>query len=217
MPPFADRRDAGRQLAALLEREIPDPRRGDPVVFGIASGGIVVAYEVALALDAPLAPLVVTRIRHPQWPEYALGAVGPGGITGLSPEADGLDGLVAKAVEAARREQQRREAAYPDTGVWTRVRGRPAILVDDGIATGWTVRTGLRALRAAGPAAVTLAVPVAPARAVSALAAECDAVRVVLATESFSSVGAFYLDFADVPEDAVIRLIHDAAGRANAP
>ncbi|MHC4947738.1 MAG: phosphoribosyltransferase [Planctomycetota bacterium] len=209
MTSFADRRDAGRRLADAVA-----PRGyEDPVVLGLPRGGVVVAAEVAARLGAPLDVLVVRKLRARQQPELALGAVTDGThpqrvlnddlirATGTTDEY--LEREVETRLAEVRQCQERYRRGRPAVDV----AGRTAIVVDDGIATGATVRAGLAALRARAPARLVLAVPVAPPQTVKLLRAEVDDLVCLDAPWMFAAVGAFYADFSQTTDDEVEALL----------
>ena len=203
---FADRVDAGRQLA----RQLVHLRSRDVVVLGLPRGGVPVAYEVAVGLDAPLDVVVVRKLGVPIQPELAMGAIGEGGVRVLDERLIALAGIsegVLEAVEqrerdelGARVERLRRGRPRID------LRGRVAVVVDDGIATGATARAACAVVRRLGAAEVILAVPVAPAEAADALA-EADDVVAVATPERFQAVGHHYRDFRPTSDDEVVALL----------
>lgn len=208
---FEDRTDAGRRLAARLAGRGID----DPVVLALPRGGVPVAVEIAQRLRAPLDLLLVRKIGHPWQPELAVAAVAEdeeGGVVSLAlregagtpPEAD---------VEAGRREIARRRRAYLGDRDRVPVHGRTAIVVDDGVATGTSLRAALQAVRARGPARLVVAVPVAPPDEAERLAREVDEFLVLETPASFHAVGAFYRRFEQLDDDEVVRLLaaHHAA------
>lgn len=210
--PFADRRDAGRLLADAVARLA----LADPVVLALPRGGVPVGYEVASRLDAPLDILLVRKIGAPGHAEYGIGAV----VDGASPQIV-LDEDMARLTgaseayvrnEVARQlaEIERRRAAYR-TGAPVPLRGRDVIVVDDGIATGSTVKVALKALRSAAAASVTLAVPVAPAAALRELQPMCDRIVCLAMPEPFHAVGLHYRDFSQTEDSEVIALLARAA------
>jgi predicted phosphoribosyltransferase len=204
-PLYADRHDAGRALAAVLEGE----RGPDLVVVGLARGGVEVAAEVARALAAPLDVVAVRKIGHPWQPEYGIGAVAPGnGVFVRS--RDGLtEDQLARAVDETKAEavelDRRLHAEHPalDLG------GRTVLLVDDGLATGATMIAALRWARAAGAARVVAAVPVAAPASLASIPAEASEVVCLHAPRGFFAVGPWYRSFRQVDDDTVIRLIAD--------
>lgn len=215
---FADRRDAGRQLAAALAHL----RDRDPVVLALVRGGLPVAYEVAQALSAPLDVVLVRKIGAPMQPELAIGAV----VDGDHPEivtnpyvmrmVGASQADVAAEVPRQLAEIERRRLRYLGGRARVEVRGRTAIVVDDGIATGATTRAALRAVRRQAPARLVLAVPVAPADSLAELAADADEVVCLDTPEPFGAVGAFYQDFRQVSDDEVVELL-DRARDARRP
>lgn len=216
MPPFHDRREAGRRLAGrLLELEL-EPER--PVVLALPRGGVPVGFEVASRLGAPLDLVMVRKIGAPSNPEFGIGAVvdGASPVTVMDAEvarrtgAD--DAYVAAAVRRELAEIERRRALYLKGRRPVEVRGRTAIVVDDGVATGSTMRVALRALRAQGVARLVMAVPVGPVDTLADLAAECDEAVCLEAAEDFEAVGAFYRDFHQLDDAEVTALLDRAPG-----
>jgi putative phosphoribosyl transferase len=205
-PFFADRRDAGRALAARLLRGA----RPAAVVLGLPRGGAVVAAEVAAALHAPLDVLVVRKLGVPGQPELAMGAVAAAGdhvetvrIEDRVTAARTDDQAFARVRDAEVAELHRREDAYRHGRPPPEVSGRCVILVDDGLATGATVRAAVAALRAQGAAAVTVAVPVGSPRAVRLLRPEVDELVCLRSPRDFTSVGRCYRDFAPTSDEEV--------------
>lgn len=214
-PRFADRRDAGRRLAAALRHL----RNEAPVILALPRGGVPVGYGVARALDAPLDILIVRKIGAPGNPEFGLGAVVDGPeVTAVLDES--LVRLVAPPpgyVEAETRRQAeqiaRRRALYASALPRIALSGRCAVVVDDGIATGGTARAALRALRRQAPARLVLAAPVASPEAADALRAEADETVFLATPADFEAVGAFYDDFQQTEDDEVVRLLREAGER----
>src|ERR1035437_3184236 len=209
---FADRVDAGRQLAARLEYL----HGQDMVVLGLPRGGVPVAFEVAEALDAPLDVIVVRKLGVPFQPELAMGAIGEEGV-------EVLDAEVLMAVQVTEEQLntvRRRERAALEARVALLRRGRArvdlngriAVIVDDGIATGSTARVACEVARHLGAARVVLAVPVAAGETVGKLA-EADEVVCVSAPRWFMAVGNHYRDFSPTNDDGVIILLDAAARR----
>jgi len=204
---FVDRRAAGRVLGARLRSLNIE----DPVVFGLARGGVPVAYEVAQALRAPLDVFVVRKIGAPGNPELGIGAVAEGNIRVLDREAvhrmlmsaDELDAASARASA----EVQGRVERYRDGRPLLDVRGRTAIVVDDGLATGGTARAALRAVRAQGPSRLLLAVPVGAPETVHALRDEADQVVCVLQPDAMWAVGLWYEHFEQTADAEIDRLL----------
>lgn len=208
---FANRRDAGRRLAAVVE----GLALADPVVLALPRGGVPVAYEIARRLHAPLDILIARKIGAPGHEEFGIGAV----IDGAAPQLV-LDEQAARATgadqayverEVARQlaEIERRRAAYHISEP-VRLTGRDVILVDDGIATGGTVRVALKALASTGARTVTLAVPVAPASVFPELRRMCDRIVCLAVPEPFYAVGAHYGDFSQTEDDEVRALLEHA-------
>lgn len=211
---FTDRADAGRRLGAALAH-LAGP---GTVVLGLPRGGVPVAAEVAAALGAPLDVVVVRKLGVPGQREYAMGAVGEGGVRVVDEETVRRSRVTPDqlaAVEAAERaELDRRVAAYRGGRPALPVQGRVAILVDDGIATGATVRAACHVVRSQGAARIVVAAPVAPAAAVAALRALADEVVCVETPERFGAVGQWYADFAETTDaDVVAALGNPLPGR----
>jgi putative phosphoribosyl transferase len=212
---FADRRDAGRQLAAALRHHAGQ----DAIVLALPRGGVPVAFEVAEALDAPLDLLFVRKIGLPGHEEFGIGAVVDGADpqTVLNHEAEQLH-IPASYIEAqtARelREIERRRAAYLDGRQPLSVRGRNVILVDDGIATGGTVRAALQGLEKAGVGHLTLAVPVAPQDTLATLRGVADDLVCLATPDPFYAVGLYYRDFTQTEDAEVVALLDRARRRA---
>lgn len=206
--PFEDREAGGRELAKALERY-----RGEEglIVLGLPRGGVPVAAEVARALGAELDVLVVRKLGVPWHPELAMGAIASGGATVLSDEVIESTGVsrpqVENVMKREREELVRRERQYREDRPFPDVTGRTVILVDDGIATGSTMKAAVQALRQLGAGRVVIGVPVAPARAVDEFREVADDFVCVKAPENFYAVGAWYLRFGQTPDEEVRRLL----------
>lgn len=209
---FADRRDAGRRLAALLA----DFRSEDPVVVGIPRGGMPVAAEVARALEAPLDVVVVRKIGAPANPEYAIGALAEDGVSVIDDEAVRglrLDGReFGEAVELARRELAERLDRYRGARRRLAVAGRTVLLVDDGLATGHTAQAAARSLRARGARRIILAVPIAPPRSERTLLSWVDEVVCVEMPADLWAIGLWYEDFSPTSDEEVKALLAEPSG-----
>ncbi len=207
---FEDRRDAGRQLARRLEPY----REAHPLVLGLPRGGVVVAAEVAHALDAPLDVLVTRKLGAPQEPELAIGAIAPGGIRLLDRYAVRALHLTDEQIDAlVAREQQelaRRLRRYGCRRELPPVRGRTVIVVDDGLATGYTAWAAVRAVRQQQPRRLVLAVAVCAPDAAEALEDAVDDFVCVAAPEVFFAVGQWYRHFSPVTDDEVLALLEAA-------
>jgi putative phosphoribosyl transferase len=177
------------------------------VVLGLARGGVPVAAEIAARLGADFDAFVVRKLGAPQWPELAMGAIASGGGIVVNDHVVDCLGITAAelrdVVEAETRELARREVAYRGPAPPPRLAGRTVVLVDDGIATGATMLAALRAVRAAGPARVIVAVPVAPRSVFDLLGGEADDVVVAAVPRRFDAVGQAYRDFRQVTDDEV--------------
>jgi len=203
---FRDRLDAGRRLAAALAAA----RLGDAVVVGLARGGVTVAAEVARSLGLPLDALAVRKIGYPGQPEYGIGAVTPGagGVYLRSDEGLG-DGELRRVIDRARAEADALDRALHERHPRLSVRGRTAVLVDDGLATGATMVAAVRWARAEGAARVVVAVPVGAAQSARALREEADEVVCPHEQRHFGAVGFWYETFTQVENDEVVALLDE--------
>lgn len=214
---FRDRRDAGRFLAALLERYRGRP---DVIVVGLPRGGVPVAYEVAAALGAPLDVFLVRKLGVPGREELAMGAIASGGVAvvnddvvrglGIAPEA------IQHVAEQEGRELLRREQAYREGRPFPDVAGKVVIVVDDGLATGSSMRAAIEALRRLQPDRIVVAVPAAPESTCRELAALADEVVCATTPSPFSAVGASYWDFTQTTDEEVRDLLRAAPGSRSA-
>lgn len=214
---FANRVEAGRALAERLV----EMKHDKPIVLALPRGGVPVAAEVAKALGAPLDLVLVRKIGVPYQPELALAAVVDGGhpevvineevrqIAGVSDQ----DFEEAKARELA--EIERRRVLYLRGRDRIPIKGKTAIVIDDGIATGATVRAALKALRRQEPRKLVLAVAVAPPDAIKRLRAEVDEIICLETPEPFYAIGIYYRDFGQVSDEEVIALLAQASEPAN--
>jgi len=207
---FADRVDAGARLADALERFVADPC----VVLAIPRGGVVVGEVVARALGAPLDVVVPRKIGAPSNPELGIGAIAPG-VRVLDPRMIELlgvtDDYLEREIETQEREIERRERVYRGQRPPLDVRGKIAIVVDDGVATGGTAIAAVRWARAAGAERVVLAVPVAPGRSMARLRDEADEVVVLSAPDPFSAVGEWYRSFRQTSDREVVEALARSA------
>jgi putative phosphoribosyl transferase len=214
--PFRDRREAGRRLAERLS----GLRATSPLVLGLPRGGVPVAYEVAKALGAPLDILVVRKLGVPFQPELGMGAVGEDGVRVLNADVlrqAGVNEAQLAQVEARERAEVEERATRLRGGrPAIPLRGRTAVIVDDGLATGGTARAAVRVARERGAARVVLAVPVAPPETVATLRRDADDVVAVETPEPFFAIGGWYSDFSPTSDDEVVELlVRAAAGGAD--
>jgi putative phosphoribosyl transferase len=202
---FLDRREAGRALGAKLASY---GRRNDVIVLGVPRGGVPVAFEVALALDAPLDVFLVRKLGVPGQEELAMGAIASGGVRVLNSsviqQLQISAGDIERAANREERELRRREVSYRGDRPPLDLRGRIAILVDDGLATGSSMRAAVEAARKLAPARIVVAVPVAPLSTAQEMRRIADDVACVATPEPFYSVGRFYEEF-DQTTDAEVR------------
>jgi putative phosphoribosyl transferase len=208
---FRDRHEAGVALADRLEGYA---RRNDVVVLALPRGGVPVAYEVASALHVPLDVFSVRKLGVPGHQELAMGAIASGGVQVLNedvlawyrPSADTVDAVARVEM----RELDRRERLYREGRPLLLVEGRTVILVDDGLATGSTMRAAVQAVRQLHVAEVVVAAPVGAPDTCEALRRVADDVVCVLTPDRFVAVGAWYVDFSETTDDEVRRLLRDA-------
>ncbi|HSJ46041.1 MAG TPA: phosphoribosyltransferase family protein [Euzebyales bacterium] len=220
---FDDRRDAGRQLAAALARRDYE----HPVVIALPRGGVPVAAEVAARLDAPLDVLIVRKLGWPQHPELGIGAIAQGGLEVRNDPLIASLGIteeeLARVTATEQAEVDRRARRYRGDRPAAPVEGRTAIVVDDGLATGFTARAALDIVRARHPAKVVLAVPVAPSETVDAMRDRADEVVCLRTPTHFMAIGRWYADFTQVGDDEVAALLarhgsgHAAAESSGTP
>ena len=211
---FLDRTQAGRVLASALAKYAG---RHDVIVLALPRGGVPVAYEVACALDAPLDIFLVRKLGVPGHEELALGAIASGGICVLNEDVVhglGLSNEVIQGViEKERGELQRREQAFRGNRPPPLVSGQIVILIDDGLATGSTMRAALAALQGRRPAKIIVAVPVGAPETCTAFQQEADEVICARTPEPLWSVGSWYDDFTQTTDEEVCRLLEKAARR----
>jgi putative phosphoribosyl transferase len=205
---FRNRTEAGQMLATEL---VAYANRSDVLVLGLPRGGVPVAYEVAKALNVPLDICLVRKLGVPSNRELAMGAIGTGGVMvinqeivrslRISPEA------IERVVAQEQQELERRERAYRGTRPLPDLESRTIILIDDGIATGSTLRAGIATLRQHQPQSIVVAVPVAPLSTCNDLKAEVDKVVCLLTPETFNSISLWYADFTQTTDEEVRKLL----------
>lgn len=214
VPPFRDRVDAGRQLAARLA---PHAGRAGVVVLALPRGGVPVGAEVAARLDAPLDVFVVRKLGVPGQEEVAMGAIASGGVRVLNDDVVHSVGIRASVIEQVARQEQaelaRREEAYRGGRDALPVRERVVILVDDGLATGASMRAAVVALRARGPAYLIVAVPVGAPDICAAFEAHADEVVCAVMPPNLYAVGLWYADFRQTTDEEVREHLDRAAAR----
>lgn len=205
---FADRRHAGRELRSLL---LGYAHRADVTVLALPRGGVPVAYEIAQSLGAPLDVIVVRKLGMPGHEEYAMGAIASGGVRVLDAEIVRSNAVTEQALASviAREEQEleRRERRIRGDRPPASVAGRTVIIVDDGLATGATMRVAVAAIRQRAAARILVAAPVSSREAYDAVRADADEVICLLIPESFLAVGAWYANFAQTTDEEVRLLL----------
>lgn len=214
---FKDRTEAGRFLAQKLEEYTNNP---NVVVLALPRGGVPVAYEVAQTLKAPLDIFVVRKLGVPGYDELAMGAIASGGIRVLNSRVvdylDISDQMIETVASREQRELERRERLYRGARPAVDVRGRTVIIVDDGMATGSTMRAAVRALRQEKPEKIIVAVPVGARETCDSFAKEVDTMCVCAITpEPFDGVGLWYRDFAQTSDEEVRQLLTRVADSQN--
>ena len=212
---YEDRRDAGRQLARALNEFAGRP---DVLVLALPRGGVPVAFEVASALDVPLDVFIVRKLGMPGHEEFGIGAIASGGVRVVDQtvlRSYGIDEATLDRIAGAEREElERRERLYRDDRPFPDLHGRTVILVDDGLATGSTMRAAIAALRAEQPRELVIAVPVGARETCEALSREADLMICLWTPEPFYAVGLWYRDFEQTTDAEVHDLLERAATRA---
>lgn len=208
---FKDRADAGRKLA----EELPSyAGRTDVIVLGLPRGGVPVAFEVAKALKAPLDIFLVRKLGVPGQKELAMGAIAPGGVRVLNRDVVQALNISDEIIETIAAEEQqeleRRVQAYRGDRPKPDVRGRTLILVDDGLATGASMRAAVIALRGQEPAGIIVAVPTAAPETCEALKVEVDEIVCVATPQPFLGIGASYEEFSQMTDEEVREVIEQA-------
>jgi putative phosphoribosyl transferase len=215
---FRDRAEAGRYLATRLSAYASE---GNVLVLALPRGGVPVAFEVALALHAPLDLFLVRKLGFPGHEEFAIGAIASGGVRILDEEVIGNFGISRAEIERVtaqeRRELERRERLYRDDRPPPDVAGHVVILVDDGLATGSTMRAAIAALKLEGARRIVVAVPVAPRETCESIRAEVDDIVCAETPEPFRAVGLWYDDFGQTTDDEVRELLARAEQRLSSP
>ena len=209
---YADRRAAGNQLAQHLQSFSSDTTA---VILALPRGGVPVGYELARQLQLPLDVFLVRKLGVPGHEELAMGAIASGGVRVLNQEVVRSLEIPAEVVDSVAREEQeelnRRGRLYRAGRPAPELRGKTVILVDDGLATGSTMRVAVAAVRQAGAGRILVAIPVAPSDTCERLAREADSVVCPVCPQHFHSVGEWYADFAQTTDDEVNSLLTAAA------
>src|SRR5438445_4752179 len=213
---FPNRAEAGRLLAAKLENYLD---RSDVVVLGLPRGGVPVAYEVAQRLGAPLDVFIVRKLGVPGFEELAAGAIASGGVRVLNQDVmralPNADETIESITARETAELERREQSYRDDRPAPELRDRVVILVDDGLATGASMRAAVKALRQRGVAKIVVAVPVGPPDTCREFEDEADETICASAPEFFQAVGQYYEDFSQTSDEEVRELLARAAQDRN--
>lgn len=212
---FPNRAEAGRFLATKLSKYAG---RADVVVLGLPRGGVPVAYEVAQSLRVPLDVFIVRKLGVPGFEELAAGAIASGGVRVLNPEVvnalPNADEIIDAVTERETAELERREQEYRDGRPAPEIPGKIVILIDDGLATGATMRAAVKALRQRGAAEIVVAVPVGPPDTCREFEDVADEIVCASAPESFHAVGQYYEDFSQTSDEEVRDLLAKAGSKA---
>ena len=213
---FEDRVQAGQQLAQKLGAYAG---KTDVVVLGIPRGGVPVAFEVAKVLRAPLDIFLSRKLGVPGQEELAFGALASGGVRvldrGLIRELNLSKEEIDRIAETVKKELERRERVYRGDRPPIKIEGKVTLLVDDGIATGSSMRAGIKALRQMKPSRLVVAVPVAPRQTCKRMKSEVDELICVYTPELFYAIGQFYEDFSQISDEEVTELLRRAAQSVN--
>ena len=213
---FRDRKEAGRQLGTALFVRFGN--RDDTIVLARPRGGVPIGYEVARALNAPLDVFIVRKLGMPGHEEFAMGAIASGGVRVLNEEIFAQQPIPMHVVDAVAqremRELERRERSYRGSKPPLDVRDKTVLVVDDGLATGSTMRAAVRALRQMEPRAIVVAVPVAAAQTCDEFRSEVDDIVCLRTPEPFQAVGLWYLDFSQTTDEEVHELLDRASSMA---
>lgn len=211
MEKLINRQDAGRRLAAELGRYAG---RDDTIVLGVPRGGVVVAFEVARAIGAPLDIFIVRKLGSPGQKELAVGAIGSGGVRVLNDDVVEALGLTEDQIEAIATEEQaaleQREQRYRGHSKQLELSGKTVILVDDGLATGASMRAAVQSLKGHQPARIVVAVPTGASDTCAALRREVDETVCLMTPEPFYAIGLAYVDFSQTSDEEVIDLLEKA-------
>lgn len=209
--PIPNRYVAGRALASML---LTYKRRSDTIILALPRGGVPVAYEVAKALELPMDLLIVRKLGVPFHDELAMGAIAGEGAQVLNHDVVAMHGIddatLNKVAQRELLELRRRERLYRGNRPLPNLSGKQVILVDDGLATGATMRAAVRSVRSQGAARVVVVVPVAASDTLAEMQKEVDEVVCPFAPEYFTAVGRWYVDFSQVTDQEVIELLQDA-------
>jgi putative phosphoribosyl transferase len=209
---YLNREDAGKQLAALLQMY---DRQPDVLVLALPRGGVPVAYEVARALHAPLDVFLVRKLGVPDEEELAMGAIATGGVQVINDAVVSSHHVTAEqlqmVVEKEQRELERRELLYRDGRPLPAIQGKTVILIDDGLATGASMRAAIKALRQLAPARIVVAVPVGSLATCNELSRIADQLICTIAPDLFFSIGEWYENFAQTSDETVHELLRRAA------
>lgn len=211
---FEDRESAGRALAQKLQKYAATP---DLLIIGLPRGGVVVAYQIALALQAELDVFIVRKLGAPYQPELALGAIAEGGMLLLNDAVVNYLSISQDFIETAAKheliELERRQRLYRNGRTLPKIHGRPVIIVDDGLATGATMKVAIRAIRRKEPSKLIAAVPVGAPSTCMELKEEADEVVCLMTPEPFNAVGSWFVNFEQTTDQQVKDILQQAFNR----
>ena len=211
---FQNRREAGKILAKRLLKYAD---RSDVIILALPRGGIPIAYEIALAMKAPLDVVIVRKLGLPGREELAIGAIASGGVQIMNQDIVQMLGIdaatISSVLEQELQELERREENYRGSRPAPELRDRTVIVVDDGLATGASMRAAVMGLRAQSPAQIVVAVPAAAPQAIELLEPEVDEMICMISPDPFEGVGKWYKDFAQMTDEEVRSLVEDADRR----
>jgi putative phosphoribosyl transferase len=214
MKRFRDRREAGKRLAQELLHYVNRP---DVIILALPRGGVPVAYEVALALNAPLDVFIVRKLGLPGQEELAIGAIASGGVRVLNEEIIQLlrlsDEVIERVAQSEQQELERRERLYRGDRPTPEIRDRTVILIDDGLATGASMRAAIAGLRAQNPGRIVVAVPIAAPETCAEFESEVDEIVCATTPEPFLGVGRWYEDFSQTTDEGVRLFLEDVQRR----
>lgn len=202
--PFYDRKEAGQKLAGAIKSQVPDLKSKNSIILALPRGGVIVAKEIADVLKVPLDILIVRKIGYPNNPEYAIGAVGESGEMVLSEDGEAVNpDYLKNEVEKEKEEVKRRLKEYRGEKEALNLKNKIAFLVDDGLATGLSMRSAIKEVKTKNPAKIIVAIPVAPPETVLDLKKEADQIICLETPSPFFAIGNFYTNFEQVTDEEV--------------
>lgn len=208
--PFYDRKEAGQRLAAAISKKRKAISKDDAIVLALPRGGVIVAKEVAEILKIPLDIIVVRKIGYPDNPEYAIGAVGESGQTVLSEEGQTVDSVyLEREIKKEKEEVKRRLNEYRGSRKGPDLKEKIVILIDDGLATGLSMKAAIKEVKIQNPKKIIVAVPVAPPETIGELKEEADEIICLETPSPFFAIGNFYTNFQQATDQEVKEALRD--------